>query len=37
MLNFRCFFVLFDAVKTDKINIAIYEEKFYYFTYQDKI
>ena len=30
MLNFLCFFVLFNAVKT-------YGENFYYLTYQDKI
>ena len=38
MLFFFCFFILFNAVKTDtKINIASYEEKFYYLTYQGKI
>ena len=38
MLNFLCFFVLFNAVKTDKkIDIAPYGEFFYYLTYQDKI
>ena len=37
MLDFPCFFVLFNAVKTDtKFNIAPYGEKFYLNT-QDKI
>ena len=38
MLNFLCFFVLLNIVKTDKKNnIAPYGENFYYLTYQDKI
>ena len=38
MLNFLCYFVLFNAVKTDKKNnFAPYGENFYYLTYQDKI
>ena len=39
MLNFLCFFVLFNAVNTDtKFNIVpYYGEIFYYLTYQDEI
>ena len=38
MLNFLFFFVLFNAVETDKkINIAPYGNFFYYLTYQDEI
>ena len=35
MLNFLCFFILFNAVKTHKISFAWYGENFY-LTYQDK-
>ena len=38
MLNFLCFYVLLNAVKTDNyINIAPYGETFYYLIHQDKI
>ena len=37
MLDSLCFFVLFNAVKTHKINITPYGEILYYLTYQDKI
>ena len=36
MLNFLCFFVLLNAMKTDK-KFAPYGQFFYYLTYQDKI
>ena len=39
MLNFQCFFVLFNAVKTDK-KLTLHHIGFffyYYLTYQDKI
>ena len=41
MLNFLCFFVLFNTVKKKKkhikFNITPYGEIFYYLIYQDKI
>ena len=38
MLNFLCFFVLFNAVEArHKINVAPYGENFYYLIYQDKV
>ena len=38
MLNFLCLFVLFQCSENRlKINIAPYEEIFFYLTYKDKI
>ena len=38
MLNFLCFFVSFNAVKTDtKLTLHHMGKNFYYLTYQDKI
>ena len=38
MLNFLCFFVLFDEVKTDtKLTLHHMGKIFYYLTYEDKI
>ena len=38
MLNFLCFCVLFNAVKTDtKLTLHYMGKNFYYLTYEDKI